>query len=81
MGNSFAAGRIAIAICGRCSCKMPYLKLSSDPNYPGLRVCKGCKDQLDPYKLAPRQPDSYVLQYPRPDLPLDDVPTNDVPPL
>lgn len=74
MSNSYASGRIAIAICGRCSTKQPYLKLSADPNVPGLRVCRECKDQLDPYRLSPRQPDSFVLQYPRPDLPLDDLP-------
>ena len=70
MANIFSSGRAAIAICARCSCKMPYRKLSSDPNVPGLRVCKGCKDKLDPYRLPPRQPDAFVLKWPRPDVPL-----------
>lgn len=64
-GNS--SGKIAIAICGRCSFKMKYTELSSDPNVPGLQVCKECRDNIDPYRLAPRQPDSYLLQKPRPD--------------
>ena len=66
----FAAGRIAIAICGRCSCKMPYLKLRADGNNPGLRVCGDCWDPLDPYRLPPRQPENITLQYPRPDVAL-----------
>jgi len=70
----FATGKAAIAICGRCSVKMPYTKLMSDGNIPGLRVCKDCRDEIDPYKLAPRQPDAIVLRNPRPDRSLDDVP-------
>lgn len=54
--------------------KKSYAELSSDPNVPELRVCRDCKDQLDPYRLAPRQPDAFILRKPRPDLPLNDVP-------
>ncbi len=71
MANIFSSGRLAIAICARCSLKKPYRELSADPNVPGLRVCAGCKDKLDPYRLPPRQPDAFVLRYPRPDSPLD----------
>lgn len=66
----FSSGRIAIAICDRCSFQYPYQELRPDGNSPGLRVCKPCRDVLDPYRLPPRQPDTYILQYPRPDTPL-----------
>lgn len=74
MGANYSYGRIAKAICGRCSMKKNYSELSSDPNVPELRVCGDCKDQLDPYRLAPRQPDAFILRKPRPDLPLNDIP-------
>ena len=74
MANIFSSGRLAIAICGRCSLKKPYLTLSSDPNVPGLRVCGDCKDKRDPYRLPPRQPDAFVLRYPRPDVQINDLP-------
>lgn len=70
----FSSGKIAKAICGRCSTRYPYSKLSSDPNIPELRVCKDCKDEVDPYRLAPRQLDAFLLQHPRPDTPLTDLP-------
>lgn len=74
--TSYSSGRIAIAICGRCSTKHNYQELSSDPNVPGLRVCNDCKDHLDPYRLSPRQPDNFTLRYPRPDKNLSEaVPT------
>lgn len=56
-----------IGICARCSRKMSLEELSSDPNYPGLFVCKEDKDQFDPYRLAARQPDQISLLHPRPD--------------
>ncbi len=68
MSGGFAYGKIAKAICGRCQVRYPYTKLMADGNSPGLRVCKDCRDEIDPYKLAPRQPDSYVLKFPRPDV-------------
>lgn len=67
----YAAGRVAIAICGRCSEKYPYQKLRADGNNPGLRVCGDCWDPLDPYRLPPRQIENISLQWPRPDLPLN----------
>jgi hypothetical protein len=45
-------------------------QLFSDPNSPGLRVCKEDLDELDPYRLPPRQPDNITLPFVRPDLPL-----------
>lgn len=60
----------AIAICGRCRMKKYATDLKSDPNVPGLRVCSGCADVLDPYRMAPRQPENIVINYPRLDEPL-----------
>ena len=66
---------IAIAICDRCKMKRPYIALVSDPNAPGLRVCKdGCVDQFDPWRLPARQTENSTLQYPRPDEPLTVAP-------
>lgn len=80
---------MAIAVCDRCHAKRYYDDLVSDPNQPSLRVCRtpspgtnrrgarsdGCLDQLDPYRLAARQPENITLQFPRPDAPLDGVST------
>ena len=56
-----------LALCGRCSRKMFLSALMSDPNSPGLRVCRDDLDQYDPYRLAPRAPDQIVLPFVRPD--------------
>jgi hypothetical protein len=63
---------VAIAICGRCSFKFPIGELGADRNIPGLRVCKDCNDEKDPYRLPPRKPDNIVVKHPRPDVPLTD---------
>lgn len=60
-----------IAICGRCSTKVPYRSLRSDSNYPALKVCGDCWDELDPYRLPARQTENISLQYPRPDVGLN----------
>lgn len=70
MTGGFAGGRISKAICGRCNVKHPYPELRPDSNVEGLRVCKDCWDMLDPYRLPARQPDNFILRYPRPDVPL-----------
>jgi hypothetical protein len=49
---------------------MSLTMLMSDPNSPGLRVCKEDLDQLDPYRLPPRQPDTITLPFVRPDAPI-----------
>lgn len=60
---------IAIAVCDRCKMKRPFVDLSPDSNFPGLRVCShGCKDQLDPYRLPARQTERINLRFPRPDV-------------
>ena len=61
---------LGIGICDRCSRKMSITELFSDPNSPGLRVCREDLDQLDPYRLPPRQPDNIVLPFVRPDAPI-----------
>lgn len=64
----------AVAICDRCSRKFPLEELMSDPNYPGLRVCKADLDQLDPYRLPARQTERITLPFVRPDTPLTSAP-------
>jgi hypothetical protein len=61
---------LGIGLCARCSRKMSLDQLFSDPNSPGLRVCREDLDQLDPYRLPPRQPDNITLPFVRPDAPL-----------
>lgn len=65
-GNS----TLGIGVCDRCRRKMSLDVLYSDPNSPGLRVCREDLDNLDPYRLPPRQPDQIVLPFVRPDAPL-----------
>ena len=59
-------------ICGRCRTKKYLSELRSDPNVPGLRVCKECADSLDPYRKPARQPENIAVQNPRIDEALDD---------
>lgn len=67
---------LAIAVCDRCKMKVPFITLVQDSNFPGLRVCaeRGCKDQLDPYRLPARKTERINLRFPRPDV---SVATND----
>lgn len=62
-----------IGICARCSRKMYLDELYSDPNSPGLMVCKEDLDDLDPYRLPARQTERINLDFVRPDLPLTGV--------
>lgn len=64
-----------IGICGRCSRKFRLAELSSDPNSPGLKVCREDLDDYDPYRLAPRKEDQIVLPFNRPDTPLTTRPS------
>ena len=64
---------LGIGLCARCSRKMSLEELFSDPNSPGLKVCRDL-DQLDPYRLPPRQPDQITLPFVRPDSPLSTNP-------
>lgn len=62
-----------IGLCARCSCKFFLDELHSDPNSPGLMVCKKDLDVLDPYRLPARQTEDITLPFYRPDRPLDDL--------
>jgi hypothetical protein len=46
-------------------------ELHSDPNSPGLLVCREDLDVLDPYRLPARQTEDITLPFYRPDRPLD----------
>ncbi len=60
-----------IAICQRCSTKRLLGYLVQDPNMGApFMVCPSCRDDYDPYRLAPRQPDRIVLPFNKPDVPL-----------
>lgn len=59
-----------IGICDRCSRKFPLSALLPDPNSPGLRVCVDDRDEYDPYRLPPKQPDPINLPFYRPDTPM-----------
>ena len=48
--------------------KFPWADLVPDPNSPGLRVCEGCVDQLDPYRLPAAQSENVSLPWARPDV-------------
>lgn len=60
-----------IAICDRCHFKFPSDELKPDPNYPGLRVCEGDRDQFDPWRLPARHTERITLPFVRPDVPID----------
>lgn len=59
---------LSVAICGRCSRKVPYAQLRPDPNFPGLMVCPADLDQFDPWRLAARETETITLRHPRPDV-------------
>ena len=58
---------LAVAICDRCRSKYSITELAADRDTAGLRVCKPCNDERDPYKLPARKSEKITLQYPRPD--------------
>lgn len=64
---------LGIGICDRCSRKFPISELFSDPNTPGLKVCKADIDQYDPYRLPARKTEDITLPFYRPDVPLTDL--------
>jgi hypothetical protein len=68
--NTRGRSALAVAVCDRCRLKLPYVALSADRNAPGLRVCKDCNDELDPYRLPARQPEDITLPHARPDEPI-----------
>ncbi len=68
--NTRGQPSLGVGLCARCSVKMPIGMLRSDGNIPGLMVCDRDWDSLDPYRLAPRQPDTIGLPFVRPETPL-----------
>lgn len=68
--NTRGKSTLGIGICGRCSRKFSLDDLYSDPNYPGLMVCRVDMDDYDPYRLPARQPEKIALRFARPDTPI-----------
>lgn len=68
---SRGSNTVAIAVCDRCKMKVPYDELRADGNSPGLRVCTGCRDTKDPWRLPARKTENITLRQPRPDEPLE----------
>lgn len=62
---------LGVGLCGRCSAKLPLGELSSDPNSPGLMVCKDDLDVLDPWRLPARETEDITLPFVRPDTNID----------
>lgn len=63
---------LGIGVCARCGFKFPLHELQPDPNAPGIMVCAADRDDFDPYRMAPRQPDRYQLPFTRPDVEIAD---------
>lgn len=61
---------LGVGICDRCKRAFPIVDLHPDPNSPGLKVCLVDLDELDPYRLPPRQTERINLPFVRPDVPL-----------
>ena len=59
------------ALCDRCRRKFKHSELYSDPNYPGLKVCREDLDILDPYRLQPRNTEEITLPFVRADAKLE----------
>lgn len=68
---SRSQGSFGIAICDRCGRKFFEGDLHSDPNAPGLMVCRADLDVLDPYRIPARKTETAALHVIRPDVPLD----------
>jgi hypothetical protein len=59
--NTLGKSTLAVAICDRCRFKRARADLVSDPNSPGLLVCRDCRDQFDPWRLPARGPERIVV--------------------
>lgn len=69
--NTQGNATLGVGICARCQSKLPLGELQSDPNAPGLMVCRDDRDLFDPYRMPARSPDKIALPFVRPDTPLD----------
>lgn len=74
--NTTGRSTLAIGVCDRCNVKMSLDELHPDTDSRGLRVCKDCDDEFDPYKLPARRTENITVRHPRPDEPLV-VPADD----
>jgi len=68
--NTLGRGSLGIGICDRCYRKFPLDELFDDTNAEGLKVCAKDLDDLDPYRLPPRETENIQLDFVRPDEPL-----------
>lgn len=47
--------------CDRCARKLFASQVRSDGDNPALKVCRACRDSIDPWKLPPRKADDYAV--------------------
>lgn len=65
--NTSGKATLGIGICDRCKMKFPLDELFSDPNSPGLKVCRKDVDDFDPWRKSARQAEPVNLRFVRPD--------------
>lgn len=65
--NTSGRATLGIGICDRCKMKFPLGELFSDPNAPGLKVCRKDVDEFDPWRRAARTSEKVTLRFVRPD--------------
>lgn len=66
-GVYLGKSNISPAICDRCHFRGANADMIQDPDRMGLFVHKDCADQLDPWKLPPRQTERITLDRVRKD--------------
>ena len=54
-------------ICDRCKMIKRFSEMVEDEDKQGLWVCRDCSDQIDPWKLPPRESEDVTIPHPRPD--------------
>jgi len=59
--NTRGRARLTVQNCERCQKKYPIGMLSPDGDQPGIKVCRACRDSIDPWKLPPPPADDYVI--------------------
>lgn len=70
-GDTTGQPTLGNGICARCKKRFPLADLYDDPNAPGLKVCSEDKDNYDPWRLPPRQPENINLPFTRPDVKIE----------
>jgi len=67
--NTRGRNVVAVKVCDRCKMKRFADFLVSDPNAPGLQVCRDtCMDVLDPWRKAPRMTEDITVRGVRPEV-------------